>query len=90
MKRDEFAMLNVLGFVTEGSSPDYWDFVTYCRNGLTPHRFRGNQNYDLVFGPVSLWPQTLVVKDCDQISFHAPAALMKLPAPTVQYGNPFV
>ncbi len=34
--------------------------------------------YDVVYGPVALWPQTLAIKDCDQISFHTPAAIAML------------
>jgi hypothetical protein len=74
--RNKLGGLNTLFFVTEGLIPpttDYWDLVHHCRQGLhNMHRYRGNQGYyyDVVCGPVSLWPQTLVVKDCDQISFH--------------------
>jgi hypothetical protein len=63
----------VLVFITEGSNPDYWDLVAHCRQGgsrTSGHRLRKTQYYNMVYGPVSLWPQTLVIKDCDQISFH--------------------
>jgi Protein of unknown function (DUF3990) len=72
----------LLCFVTEGSSvsSDYWEFVRFCRTtfgGVHQLSVRGEQpgNYDLVFGLVSIWPQMLVIKDCDQISFHTNAAL---------------
>lgn len=87
--RDILAALNTLCFVTEGSSSDYWDFITHCRNAIGSHLFKGSNDYDVVFGPVSLWPQTLVIKDCDQVSFHTTAALQALPAPVLyQQGNP--
>jgi len=78
--RDLLARLQTLSFVREG--PDYWDLVQHCRQGRGDHRSTGN--YDVVFGPVSLWPQTLVIKDCDQISFHTPLGLAILPTPTMQ------
>jgi hypothetical protein len=70
----------LLAFVTEGASArsDYWEFIKYCRSGGADHLLTYNKIqgvYDLVFGPVSLWPQTLVIKDCDQISFHTDKAL---------------
>ena len=60
-----------LSFVTEGSAPisDFWDLIRHCRHGGVHFPALG-KNYDVVFGPVSLWPQTLLIKDCDQISFH--------------------
>jgi Protein of unknown function (DUF3990) len=74
--RNRLAKLNTLFFVTEGLIPpttDYWELVQHCRQGLqNMHIQSGNQGsyYDVVCGPVSLWKQTLVIKDCDQISFH--------------------
>jgi hypothetical protein len=71
VSREEIALPEALVFVTEGSNPDYWDLVLHCRQGGNGrHRLRGGLYYDIVYGPVSLWPQTLVIKDCDQISFH--------------------
>ena len=56
---------------------------------MSPHLLHGNKNYDIVFGPVSLWRQRLVIKDCDQISFHTEAALDILPAPVIHsQGHP--
>jgi hypothetical protein len=87
--RDLLAALNTLCFVTEGTSRDYWDFITHCRNAVGKHLFQRTKDYDVVFGPVSLWPQTLVIKDCDQISFHTTPALKTLPTPTLyQQGTP--
>ena len=71
--------------------------MTYCRSGLAVHgrerhpRFNpaGKAPYDVVYGPVSLWRQVLVVKDCDQISFHTTEALKLLPAPHLEdQGSP--
>ena len=82
--RNRLAMLQSLCFVTEGLNPpqtDYWELVRHCRLGLGLHRPASGSNYDVVHGPVSLWPQTLVIKDCDQISFHTHAAITVLPTP---------
>ena len=79
--RNQLASLLGLCFVTDGPSPDYRDFVEYCRNQVGPHLLYGDKNYDIVFGPVTLWPQRLVIKDADQMSFHTEAALEILSAP---------
>lgn len=82
----------ILCFVTEGASAasDYWNFVSYCRNGALDHAHSVNNMYDAVFGPVSLWPQTLVVKDCDQISFHSDDALRAIRRTNILLtGNPY-
>lgn len=86
LNRDELAGLESLTFVSEASN--FWDLVTDCRGRFPPHqRVLGGTvkqaQYDLVYGPVSLWPQKLVIKDCDQISFHTKAAVAILPDPTV-------
>jgi hypothetical protein len=82
--RDFLAQLDVLFFITEISSSDYWDFVTFHRHSGGLHRPSGKV-YDVVCGPVSLWPQTHVIKDCDQISFHTSSAASALKNPTVIY-----
>ena len=79
--RNQLASLLSLCFVTDGPSSDYRDFVEHCRNQVGPHLLYGNRNYDIIFGPVTLWTQRLVIKDADQISFHTEAALEILPAP---------
>ena len=70
--RDQLATAEFLAFVTEVTNTDFWDFVKNCRQEQPPgeHRRIGGTNYDVVFGPVAIWRQTLVIKDCDQISFH--------------------
>lgn len=84
--RDQLAGLEMLTFVIETSSADYWDLVHHCRGG---GRNRIARVYDAVFGLVSLWPQTLVIKDCDQMSFHTGLALTVLPqAKIAAQGSP--
>jgi hypothetical protein len=63
LPRDKMDGLSMLSFVLESSNQDYWDFVSYCRAGNTPHRpnKNGGENYDVVVGPVSLWPYTLTL-----------------------------
>jgi len=78
--RDKISKLQWLSFVREDR--DYWQLVQYCRQGQGTHHTSGN--YDIVTGPVSLWPQGFVIKDCDQISFHTPRALAILPAPIIE------
>jgi hypothetical protein len=79
--RDKLVTLDMLCFVTENTSPDFWDLIQACRQNQPPgqHRRLSGVNYDVVFGPVTLWPQRLVIKDCDQISFHTQRALQTLP-----------
>lgn len=80
--RDLLAAADTLAFVV--ATPDYWDLVQDCRLGFPPHRRPGGeQSYDVVYGPVSLWRQELVIHDCDQISIHDQALATRLPAPTV-------
>jgi hypothetical protein len=78
--RDKLALLEFLAFVIENSNTDFWDFVRNCRQNPPPsqHRRLGNSIYDVVFGPVTLWPQTLIIKDGDQISFHTSVGLQSL------------
>jgi hypothetical protein len=74
--RDRLSALADLVFVLEDRSTGFWDFVAHCRSGVlsssgTPDHCRpANGHYSVVYGPVTLWPQTLVLKDCDQISLH--------------------
>jgi hypothetical protein len=73
LDRDWLATLETLGFVRE--TRDIWDLVDTCRHGFAPHqRVYPHGPYDVVFGPVTLWPSILLIKDCDQISFHTPRA----------------
>ncbi len=81
--RDALADLHHLAFVRE--TADFWNLVHDCRLGFPPHQRTGSRQraYDVVYGPVSLWQQTLVIADCDQISFHTARALALLPAPVI-------
>jgi hypothetical protein len=80
--RDLIAGADVLAFVLATS--DYWDLVHDCRLGLTPHARPGaRQYYDIVYGPVSLWRQELIIHDADQISIHDQALANRLPQPIV-------
>jgi Protein of unknown function (DUF3990) len=83
LDRNWLASLQTLGFVRP--TRDFWDLVTDCRQGFPPHqRVPPNQTpYDLVFGPVTLWPQTLIINDCDQLSFHTRRAIAGLPQPSL-------
>ena len=71
-----------MSYVVEGAlTSDFWRLVTTCRAG----RIGDPPPYDVVFGPVTLWPQTLILKDCDQISFHSLNAINALGAPSRGY-----
>ena len=86
--RNHLAALDALVFTNELG--DYLSFIRYCRAGQPPHR-RGlpKAEYDIVYGPVSLFPQPFVVKDSDQVSFHSANAALMISAVTVaSRGNP--
>jgi hypothetical protein len=73
--RDEIAGLDVLSFVR--ATPDYFQFIDHCRSLAPPHGRKSPPNqlrYDVVFGPVSLGNQHLVIHDSDQVSFHTTKA----------------
>lgn len=82
--RDVLSSLDTLAFVR--STTDYWDLVTDCRYGFNPHARAkvGHLAYDIVYGPVTIWPQSLVIADCDQISFHTSKAAAALGLPILQ------
>jgi Protein of unknown function (DUF3990) len=46
-----------------GDMGEYWNFVAYCRHGFPPHapqvQGMAQRIYDVVYGPVSMWPQGL-------------------------------
>lgn len=81
--RDWLAQLDALAFVRDNQ--EYWDLVTDCRHGFPPHQRHPPSPlpYDVVYGLVSLWPQTLVIGDCDQISFHSRRALSGFSSPLI-------
>lgn len=88
------AGLDDMAFVREDFAPnsDYWRLVAHCRGGNDHARGGGPQGrgyYDVVYGPVSLYPQFLVIADADQISFHTTNALNVLTtAAIISHGNP--
>lgn len=86
--RSMLAGQQIMGLVVEGKpvTLDFWEFVSYCRGGVTTHIPNSRSAYyDVVFGLVSLWPQQLVIKDCDQVSFHTPGAVALLSNRTIPY-----
>jgi hypothetical protein len=91
VSRDALARLESLVFTNENCG--FWSFVEYCRSGHPPHGRAKSATafkYDVIYGPVSLWPQYLVIKDCDQVSFHTPKGLGIFSLLTVAaVGNPF-
>lgn len=82
--RDEFASLETLIFIRSGRGSDYWSFIAYCRQERTLHGRAGNlSHYESVSGPVSLWPQTHIIADADQLSFHGQSGVAALNDPTI-------
>jgi len=81
--RDWLAQLDALAFVR--ANREYWDLVTDCRHGFPPHQRHPPSPlpYDVVYGPLSLWPQTLIIGDCDQISFHSRRSLSGFSLPVI-------
>jgi Protein of unknown function (DUF3990) len=74
--------LTRVSYVVEGAlTGDYWKLVATCRAG----QIGDPPPYEVVFGPVTLWPQTLILKDCDQISFHSQRAITALGASTIAH-----
>ncbi len=66
--RDKLAGLQSLAFMRE--TTDFWDFVEHCRAGRYSLHGRAGGIYDVVYGLVTVWTQTLILADCDQVSFH--------------------
>jgi hypothetical protein len=83
MDREWLATLDSLAFVRE--TKEFWNLVTDCRHGFPPHQRLPPSPlpYDVVYGPVSLWRQILVIQNCDQISFHSRRAIFGIPQPTI-------
>jgi hypothetical protein len=80
--RDLLAAADTLAFVA--ATPDYWDLVHDCRLGFRSHRRPGTKRtYDVVYGPVSLWRQELIIYDSDQMSIHDQSLADTLPTPLV-------
>jgi hypothetical protein len=90
LHRDALAKMEQLVFVRP--TADFWDLVVDCRHGFPPHqRPAVSVPYDIVYGPVTIWPSRLLIQDCDQISFHTGRASALLSNPTVyEVGNPML
>jgi hypothetical protein len=75
--RDEIESLSHLTFVMD--TTDYHEFVEYCRPGQANHGPPPRSiPYDVVYGPVRLWPQRIVLANCDQIpSLTRPSSLIR-------------
>lgn len=89
--QEAIASLDHLAFVRQDLAPnsDYWQLVAHCRRGNDHGRVGARQFYDVVYGPVSMYPQFLVITDADQISFHTDSALGVLQGATVvSQGDP--
>jgi uncharacterized protein DUF3990 len=75
ISRTWLGTLDSLVFIREAPETGFADFVRFCRSGESPHRL--GSNYQVVYGPVAQWQglidpglRLLVIKDCDQVSFH--------------------
>lgn len=78
----DLARLETLCFVRP--TEHYFTFVEECRLRRNLHNRKGSSNaYDIVYGPVRMWPQRLVIQDGDQWGFHTDEAISILPVPTV-------
>ena len=88
--REQLAELFTMAFVRGGGAEsDYRALVEHCRTG-GDHRHPGRTSafYDVVYGPVSLYPRVGVKDDFDQISFHTPEAIRVLGQPTIECASP--
>jgi hypothetical protein len=70
VSRLKLSRLSVLFFVR--GHEDFWELVSRCRDG-GDHAIDGSW-YDVVGGPLSMWPTPALFKDSDQISFHTEKA----------------
>jgi hypothetical protein len=82
--RDQLSRLESISFVRDDTP--FWDFVAWCRpRGRISHNRAHNPSlqpwpemYEVVHAPVTIWRQLLVLKDCDQVSFHSNTAVQVL------------
>lgn len=69
----------------------FHDFVLFNRLGSSTHGRAARKPYDVVYGPVAAFPQSITYANCDQICFVAGGAAvgaLGLPGPNILYGNP--
>lgn len=72
--RDVIESLSHLAFIMD--TTDCHEFVEYCHPGQANHGPPPRTTpYDVVYGPVGLWPQRIVLANCDQILFTDPTRL---------------
>ncbi|TCU33143.1 DUF3990 domain-containing protein [Rhizobium azibense] len=83
LARSAVDRLEHLAFVTD--TQDYHELVAFCWGGGLKHNRMSP--YDAIYGPVSLWPQALVIANCDQICFSNPSAVQDATG-IGQFGNP--
>lgn len=57
----------ILSFVR--ANHDFWEFVIYCRQVSSGHLATMPYYYDIVFGPVSKWPQNSFYLDTIRLVF---------------------
>jgi hypothetical protein len=70
---------------------DFFDFVAYNKRGGAYHARLGGVSYDLVYGPLAAFPQTLTYENCDQLCLltsKAVAAVTRRAGPPA-LGTPF-
>ena len=85
LSRPMIEALSHITFITD--TDDFYELVNYCRNGNPNHGpSPRHAPYGVVYGPVSLWPQKLVLADCEQILFSDPLSLRD---PNPPSGAPF-
>ena len=74
LSRPMIEALPHITFITD--TDDFHELVDYCRKGSPNHGPSPRRApYGVVYGPVSLWPQKLVIADCEQILFSDPLTL---------------
>lgn len=70
---------------------DFFDFVNYNHLGSPHHARASGVPYDLVYGPLAAYPQTLTYGNCDQLCLLSQRAVATLTrrTGTPALGNPF-
>lgn len=81
--RDELSKLDSLAFVW--GHLDLRSFVETCRTSADSHnRSNGHQFFDIVYGPLTRYPERKVDEDRDQISVHTVEGVKCLGLPIVK------
>lgn len=80
LTRSTIKSLEHLAFVTDTN--DYHDLVDYCWNKGANHGSNRSKPYDVIYGPVSLYPQLLVIANCDQLCFCDPLTVSGFNTPS--------